>query len=78
MEDRLVDLYSVPNIEQYEDIHLMTLREHCLALESKLEDIKMRMDDKDRQALESYIDMRNELEFQSIKTALRWGKLHYK
>ena len=70
MEDRIVDLY--------EDMHLMTLREQCLALEEKLERVKECMPLSDRQVLESYLDMRNELEFQSVKAALRWGKRHYK
>ena len=78
MEDRIIELYCIPNIEEYEDVHLMTLREHCIVLEEKLERIKDCMSYDDRQILESYIDMRNELEFQSIKTALRWGKQHYK
>ena len=76
MDKRLIDLYAVPNIENYEDVHLMTLREHCLELESKLEDVKLRMNTDDRLLLDSYIDMRDELEFQSIKMALRWGKQH--
>lgn len=78
MEDRIVDLYRVPNVEEYEDMHLMTLREQCLALEEKLERVKECMPLSDRQVLESYLDMRNELEFQSVKAALRWGKRHYK
>lgn len=78
MEDRVVDLYCVPNVEEYEDLHLMTLREQCLALEEKLEKVMEGMPWDDRQILESYLDMRNELEFQSVKAALRWGKRHYK
>ncbi len=78
MEDRIVDLYRVPNVEEYEDMHLMTLREQCLALEEKLEKVMEGMPLSDRQILESYLDMRNELEFQSVKVALRWGKRHYK
>ena len=78
MEDRLVDFYRVPNIEEYEDVHLMTLREECLAMEEKLEEVKDGMSWSDREILECYLDMRNELEFQSVKAALRWGKRHYK
>lgn len=78
MEDRILDLYKLPDISQFEDVHLITLRENCMILEEKLEQAKERMTSSDREILDGYIDMRNELEFQSIKAALRWGKKNYR
>lgn len=78
MEDRVTDLYRVPNVEQYEDTHLQTLWECCAEMEERVNTVLERLSVQDRQIIEAYIDMRNELEFQSIKTALRWGKQHYK
>lgn len=78
MDDRIIDLYKLPNISEYEDVHLQTLRENCAALEERVYDILTRVSDCDRQTIEAYIDMRNDLEFESVKTALRWGKRNYK
>ena len=76
-EDRCANFYQIPNIAEYEDVCLQTLRENCLMLEERLRDILEKLSDDDRQVMESYLDLRNELEFQSLKTALRWGKQHY-
>lgn len=77
MDDRITDLYKVPDIADYEDLHLLTLWESCAVLEDKLEAVKSRMSQQDRQLLEAYIDLRNDLEVETVKTALRWGKAHY-
>lgn len=78
MDDRIRNLYQLPNIAEYEDVHLLTLREHCAVLEYQVQNILARVSDDDRYLIEAYIDMRNELEFETVKTALRWGKHHYK
>lgn len=77
MEDRMIDFYRLPSISEYEEICLLTLRENCSCLEMQVLDILDNLPDHDRQVIESYIDMRNELEFETVKTALRWGKRHY-
>ena len=74
MDERLLDLYRLPNIADYEDVHLLTLRENCAVLEDQVRDVLSRVSDHDRYILQAYIDMRNELEFETVKTALRWGK----
>ena len=78
MESQINDFYRIPDIAEYEDICLQTLRENCGVLEERVNDIMMGLSDYDRHIIESYIDMRNELEFETVKTALRWGKRHYK
>ena len=74
MDERLLDLYRLPNIADYEDVYLLTLRENCAVLEDQVRDVLSRVSDHDRYILQAYIDMRNELEFETVKTALRWGK----
>lgn len=78
MDQRLNSLYEIPNIANYEDVCLQTLRESCASLENQLWELSERLPEHDRQIIEAYLDIRDELEFQSVKTALRWGKRHYK
>lgn len=74
MDDRLMDLYKLSDVNDDEDVHLLTLRENCAVLESQLMDIALQLDNKDRQILEGYIDMRNDLEFETVKAAMLWAK----
>ena len=74
MDHRLEALYHIPNITDYEDICLQTLREHCASLENRLQELSERLSEQDRQIIKAYLDIRDELEFQSVKTALRWEK----
>ena len=78
MDKRIQGIYSIPNISEYEDTSLQVLRENCTALEEKLRETAEKMTDVDRCTIEAYLDARDELEFQLIKTALRWGKRHYR
>lgn len=78
MDQRLEGLYHIPNIADYEDVCLQTLRENCVVLEAQLVELSERLSEQDRQIIEAYLEVRDELEFQSVKTALRWGKRHYK
>ena len=71
-------LYTLPDIEKYEDIHLLTLSENCAVLEEQVLSLTQTLPDQYRLCIEEYIRMRNDLEFETIKTALRWGKAHYK
>lgn len=77
MDQRLECLYQVPDISDFEDICLQTLRESCASLENQLHELIDRLPEHDRQIIEAYLDIRDELEFQTVKTALRWGKRHY-
>jgi len=78
MDKRIVDLYKLPNIEKYEDIHLLTLSESCARLEEQVYEIAKHLTNKNRKIIETYISTRNDLEIETFKTALRWGKQHYK
>ena len=77
MHKDVSNLYTIPNIDNYQDLRLQDLSEHCAALEAKVYAVAKRLTDKDRQLLESYIHTRDDLEIETIKAALRWGKRHY-
>ena len=78
MDEQISALYRLPNIEKYEDVHLLTLSENCAALEEQVYAIAEALPEKKRQIIERYINLRNDLEVETLKTALRWGKHHYK
>ena len=78
MEEKIKDLYLLPDIDRYEDIHLITLSEQCAALEMRVLELSQSLPESKRQVIEDYIRTRDDLEFETFKTALRWGKLHYK
>ncbi len=73
MNDPLLDFYQLPDIEKYENFHLQTLSEQCDILEEQLRAIIAPLPEKDRSVIEAYLDMRNDLEVETIRTALRWG-----
>lgn len=78
MGDILADFYKLPNIAEYENICLQTLSEQCNAYEEKVYAMLPRLSQQDRELLETYLSLRNDLEVETFKTALRWGKMHYK
>lgn len=78
MKERLYDFYHGLGISECEDVRLLTLREQCDTLEYQIDDILNRISDHDRYIIEAYIDLRNDLEVESIKTALRLGKRYGK
>jgi hypothetical protein len=78
MKETLQDFYRLPNINKYEDVCLQSLSEQCSAYEEKVRTILSRLPEKDKHILEAYIDLRNDLEVETFKAALHWGKMHYK
>lgn len=78
MDGKVSDLYKLPDIEKYADLCLLTLSERCAALEEQVYKIAKDLPDKKRMIIEDYISTRNDLEVETVKTALRWGKRHYK
>ena len=75
MDDRLRDLYTLPSCALPQDAYLLEISEHCARLEERLRSVAAKLNEQDRLIVESYIDMRDELEFQSVKAALKFGKL---
>ena len=78
MHKQTKDLYKLPDIEKYQDIDLLTLSETCAILEEKVLEIAASLPQKKRYVIEDYIRTGNDLEFETFKTALRWGKKNYK
>lgn len=78
MADILEDFYKLPNIAEYENICLQALSEQCNAYEEKVYAMLPHLSQQDRELLETYLSLRNDLEVETFKTALRWGKMHYK
>ena len=52
----------------------MDLAEQCAHMEARVRELMIRLPAFDRELLESYLDIRDELEFQSVKVALRFSK----
>lgn len=52
----------------------MDLAEECAYMEERVRALMVKLPARDRELLESYLDIRDELEFQSVKTALRFSK----
>lgn len=78
MNEMLEDFYRLPNIAKCEDFCLQALSEQCNAYEEKVYRIMSRLNEADKEILQTYIDLRNDLETETFKVALRWGKIHYK
>ena len=78
MNESISDFYKLPNIGEYEDFHLLTLSEYCATLEEQVYAIAKTLPSANREVIEAYISTRNDLEVETVRTALRWGKKHYK
>ena len=77
MEDILEDFYKLPNIGKYENVSLQALSEQCSVYEEKVRSLMSCLSQSDKEILETYITLRNDLEIETFKAALRWGKMHY-
>ena len=74
MNDRLKNLYQIPERCLPQDVYLLDLAEQCAQLEEQVRELERKLPRKDRETLENYLNMRDELEFQSVKMALRFSK----
>lgn len=75
MDGRLRDLYALPDDGNQQEIYLQDLSLQCAHLEERVRHSMESMPISQRQLLEDYIAVRDELEFQSVKRALRFGKV---
>ena len=78
MEEQLKDLYLLPDIDKYEDVHLLTLSGECAVLEEKVYALASRLPENQRYTIEAYISLRNDLELETYKAAMRWAKKNLK
>ena len=74
MNKWLSDLCDLHELCGEQNVYLWELREHCDRIEQQLLDISYDLPIEQRMMIEGYIDLRNELEFKSVKLALRFGK----
>lgn len=58
MDARVKDLYAIPNIEEYEDVCLLTLHKSCIVMEDSLRKLSFRLPEPDRNIIETDIDKR--------------------
>lgn len=54
MDGNITDLYKLPDISKYENIHLLTLSEACSVLEEQVYEIANSLPDAKRQIIEAY------------------------
>ena len=74
MDERLADLYHIPEYVLPQDLYLVDLSEQCARMEERVRDIASRLPPKEKQIIEAFLDIRDELEFQSVKVAMQFGK----
>ena len=74
MNSSLKDLYTIPHHVVEQDVYLLDLSEQCAVMEDRVRGIAMTLPPKQREAIEAFLDLRDELEFQSVKAAMRFGK----
>ena len=74
MDSRLKNLYTIPEQVVEQDIYLLDLSEQCAVLEERVRNLARTLPPKQRALLEDYLLLRDELEFQSVKIAMKFGK----
>ena len=74
MDDRLKNLYTIPERVVVQDIHLLDLSEQCAVLEDRVRAIARRLPQRERMTIEDFLDLRDELEFHAVKVAMQYGK----
>lgn len=74
MDNRLQDLYHIPDHILPQDLYLLDLSEQCARLELRVRSIAQSLPPEQRQLLEDFLDLRDEMEFQSVKVAMQYGK----
>ena len=73
MKRYLEDLCNAVDIDKVSDLDLLALSEQCAALEERVYTMAEHLSLADQALITAYIDIRNDLECESLKAALRWG-----
>ncbi len=73
MDDRLRDLYTIPESILPQDVYMEDLALQCHHLEEQVQAVLAGLPHRERAILEAYIAARDELAFQSVKQALHFG-----
>ena len=75
MDNRLRDLYALTECANTEDVDLENLRWECGHLEEQVILLMDSLPLPQQLLLQDYISARDELEFQLVKRALRFGRI---
>ena len=62
MNDAISDLYTLPNIDTYQDLNLLDLKEYCAALETQVYAIAKSLPVNEQRIILAYISTRDDLE----------------
>ena len=77
MDERMRMLYSNPE-DSEQEICLLIMREQCDTLEERIrQEVLPILPQAKRELTELYMEIRDEMEFQTVKAALRIGKRHW-
>lgn len=76
MDDRLKDLYQIPKQVLEQEIYIEDLAEQCSVYETRIRQIIEKLSTDDKEIVETYLDLRDELEIQTVKIAMRFAKGH--
>lgn len=74
MDSRLKDLYTIPERVAEQECYLQDLSEQCAVLEERVRSIAQTLPWKQQAVIEDYLQIRDELEVQSVKVAMKFGK----
>ena len=74
MDDRLKDFYTIPERVVHQDIYLQDLSEQCAVMEERVRTIAQGLPERQRMIIEDFLNIRDELEFQTVKVAMQYGK----
>lgn len=74
VDDRLKDFYTIPERVVHQDIYLEDLSEQCAVMEERVRRIAEELPELQRMIIEDFLNIRDELEFQTVKVAMRYGK----
>ena len=72
MDERIIDLYHLPDADELAQIHAMELREQCCYAEARAMEIIQDLPEEKRQVIEGYLQLRDDVEFYEVKMALRF------
>ncbi len=75
MNSNLQDLYHLPAEALEADYYLLELVEQAGALEIRIQELIDQLSVEQGMILKAYMEIRDELELQSVKRALKFGKL---
>ena len=78
MHEDILNIYRLPDIERYQDVDLLMLSERCAAMEEKVYALAAELPENQRRIIEEYVNVRNDLDVETFKAALRLGKRHYR